>query len=245
MSHLKSKTQAVQNFLSKVTELTGDLVDVNDYNKVAFIVANPYYESYRLKLGDPCCNDANLIAEFYNSHGYKCFGIIDPTREEFVKYLKYFTQQNNINDLIVYYAGHGNSIPDRSFKYVNGKCVPCEKDEDDGRDETWVFKNGDLIDDEMKEIWNENKCGNILVISDSCHSATVVETIRNNVSSICGCKDSQCSIQLQRNGIFTFWLMDFAKKNLVLKSLMTVINKKIGDYGQNCVLTGNREKLVL
>ena len=93
MSHLKSKTQAVQNFLSKVTELTGDLVDINDYNKVAFIVANPYYESYRLKLGDPCCNDANLIAEFYNSHGYKCFGIIDPTREEFVKYLKYFTQQ--------------------------------------------------------------------------------------------------------------------------------------------------------
>lgn len=244
MSNLKTKTQAVQNFLSKVTELKGETLK-EVCGKVAFIVANPYYESYRLKLGDPCCNDANLIAEFYKDHGYTCYGIIDPTKAQFMEYLKFFTQQNGVNDLIIYYAGHGGSIPDRSFKYVNGKCVPCEKDEDDGRDETWVFKDGDLVDDEIKEIWDNNKCGNILVISDSCHSGTVVETTRNNVTSFCGCKDSQSSIQLQRNGIFTFWLMDYAKKNLVLKSLMNTINKKIGDYSQNCVLIGNRERLVL
>lgn len=243
MSHLKQKYQAVKKFLTLTQELKEEPKIEN--NKVAFIVANPYYESFRLKLGDPCCNDANLISEFYSNHGYSCYGLVDPSKSEFIKYLKYFTQQNNINDLIVYYAGHGNSIPDKSFKYVNGKCIPCEKDEDDSRDETWVFKDGDLIDDEMREIWNNNKCGNILVISDSCHSGTVVETERNNITSFCGCKDAQCSIQLSRNGIFTFFLMDFAKKNNNLKQLQTVVNKKIGDYGQNCVLIGNRDKLIL
>ena len=117
MSNLKNKTQAVRNFLSKVTELKccknlDYMVDCCGNNRVAFIVANPYYESYRLKLGDPCCNDANLIAEFYRDHGYKCFGIIDPTKEEFLMYLNHFTSRSDIHDLIVYYAGHGGSIPD-------------------------------------------------------------------------------------------------------------------------------------
>jgi hypothetical protein len=243
MSHLKQKFQAVKKFLTLVTELTNKPEIVS--NKVAFIIANPYYESFRLKLGDPCCNDAILIAEYYNTQGYKCYGLVDPSKQQFVDYLNHFTQSNMINDLIVYYAGHGNSIPDKSFKYINGKCVPTEKDENDGRDETWVFKDGDLVDDEMKEIWDNNKCGNILVLSDSCHSGTIVETTRNNITSFCGCCDSQCSIQLARNGIFTYFLMDYAKKNTNLKQLQTLLNKKIGDYGQNCVLIGQRDKLIL
>ena len=243
MSNLKQKYQAVKKFLTLATELKSEPLIEN--NKIAFIVANPYYESFRLKLGDPCCNDAILIAEFYSNHGYTCYGLVDPSKTEFVNYLKYFTSQNNINDLIVYYAGHGTSIRDKSFKYVNGKCIPCEKDEDDGYDEAWVFKDGNLVDDDMQEIWDNNKCGNIFVISDSCHSGTIVETTRNNVTSFCGCKDDQCSVQLQRNGICTFFLMDFAKKTVNLKQLQAIVNKKISDYGQNCVLRGNREKLLL
>lgn len=241
MSHIKKKTESLKKLLSSSIELTPEVFSnlTLDNNKVAFICANPYYESFRLKLGDPCCNDAILMAQYYSSKGYTCYCVIDPSKEIFVNYLKFFTEQNSIHDLIIFYAGHGGSIRDTSIKYSNGKLVP--NDEIDGRDETWVFKDGDLVDDEMREIWDNNKCGQIFVISDSCHSGTVIETSRNNVSSFCGCKDNQSSIQLARNGIFTYFLFEHAnKKNKTLKEYETVINEKIKDYGQNCKFTGNR-----
>ena len=242
MSQLKKKTEAVKKFLSLTTELKEEPTLTNE--KIAFIVANPYYESFRLKLGDPCCNDAILTAQYYKSKDYTCYSLVDPTKAEFVRYLKFFTSQNSIHDLIVYYAGHGGSIKDTHVKYTNGKLIPS--DEPDGRDETWVFKDGDLVDDEMREIWDENKCGLIFVISDSCHSGTIVETTRNNVTSFCGCKDSQCSIQLARNGIFTCFLYDQAnKKNRTLVEYQNLINAKIKDYGQNCQLTGSRKYMYI
>lgn len=238
MSHIKKKTESLRKLLSLATELTSEPILTN--NKVAFICANPYYESFRLKLGDPCCNDAILMSQYYSSKGYACYCIVDPSKAQFMRYLKFFTEQNSIHDLVVFYAGHGGSIKDTTIKYQNGgKLVP--NDEIDGKDETWVFKDGDLVDDEMREIWDNNKCGQIFVISDSCHSGTIVETTRNNITSFCGCRDNQSSIQLARNGIFTCFLFDQAnKKNKTLKEYQTWINDKIRDYGQNCQLQGNR-----
>lgn len=242
MSHIKKKTESLKKLLNLATELTTEPTLTN--NKVAFICANPYYESFRLKLGDPCCNDAILMSQYYSSKGYACYCLIDPSKEEFIKYLKFFTEQNSIHDLVVFYAGHGGSIRDTSIKYQNGKLIPS--DEVDGRDETWVFKDGDLIDDEMKEIWDNNKCGQIFIISDSCHSGTVIETSRNNVTSFCGCKDNQTSIQLARNGIFTCFLFEFAnKKNCTLKEYQVWINNRIKDYGQNCHLQGERQHMFI
>lgn len=242
MSHIKRKTEALNNLLRATIELkSGEMPELSN-NKVAFICANPYYESFRLKLGDPCCNDAIEIAKYYSDKNYTCYCIIDPSKSEFIKYLQFFTEQNSIQDLIVFYAGHGGSIRDTTIKYADGKLIP--NDEPDGRDETWVFKDGDLVDDEMREIWDNNKCGQILVLSDSCHSGTIVETTRNNITSFCGCKDNQSSIQLARNGIFTCFLFDQAnKKNKTLEEYQKWINNKIKDYGQNCQLHGNRKYL--
>ena len=242
MAHIKKKTESLKKFLSLTIELSEKPVIRN--SKVAFIIANPYYECFRLKLGDPCCNDAILTAQYYTNKEYTCYSLVDPSKEQFVDYLRYFTQQNTIHDLVIYYAGHGGSIKDTSFVYQSGKLVP--NDEVDGRDETWVFKDGNLVDDEMRDIWNNNKCGSIFVISDSCHSGSIIETERNNVSSFCGCKDSQSSIQLARNGIFTCFLYDQAnKKNKTLKEYQEWINNKIKNYGQNCVLTGDRKYMFI
>lgn len=63
---------------------------------------------------------------------------------------------------LVSYAGHGGQVPD-----VNG-------DEPDAADETWCLHDGQLIDDELQDLWSGFAPGvRVLVVSDSCHSGTV------------------------------------------------------------------------
>jgi metacaspase-1 len=61
------------------------------------------------------------------------------------------------------YSGHGGQVPD-----VSGE-------EADKQDETWCLFDGQLIDDELYfELSKFKKGVRILVLSDSCHSGTVV-----------------------------------------------------------------------
>ena len=49
-------------------------------------------------------------------------------------------------------------------------------DEPDHRDETWCLYDGEIIDDELLDLWSEfGKGVCILVILDSCHSGTAVK----------------------------------------------------------------------
>jgi hypothetical protein len=62
------------------------------------------------------------------------------------------------------YSGHGGQIPD------------LNNDEPDAQDETWCLYDGELIDDELYAQLGKFTPGvRILVISDSCHSGTVVK----------------------------------------------------------------------
>jgi hypothetical protein len=66
------------------------------------------------------------------------------------------------------YSGHGSQVPDTNN---NG-------DEPDRQDETWVLYDRELIDDELYALWGKFKAGvHILVLSDSCHSGTVIRAI--------------------------------------------------------------------
>jgi hypothetical protein len=65
--------------------------------------------------------------------------------------------------LLVSYSGHGGRVPD------------LDGDEADGYDETWCLYDRQLIDDELCALWGPAPRGaRILVVSDSCHSGTVV-----------------------------------------------------------------------
>lgn len=62
------------------------------------------------------------------------------------------------------YSGHGGQLPDQ-----NG-------DEPDGQDETWCLYDGELVDDEIFLELGKFRSGvRILVLSDSCHSGSVVK----------------------------------------------------------------------
>lgn len=64
------------------------------------------------------------------------------------------------------YSGHGGQMRD-----TNG-------DEPDGQDETWCLYDGQLIDDELYFELSKFAAGvRILVLSDSCHSGTVVRDL--------------------------------------------------------------------
>ena len=74
------------------------------------------------------------------------------------------------------YSGHGGQMPD-----TNG-------DEPDQLDETWVFYDRQLVDDELFSLWGTFKPGvRIFVLSDSCHSGSAVretiEAVRPDVLS--------------------------------------------------------------
>lgn len=65
--------------------------------------------------------------------------------------------------LLLSYSGHGGQVPD-----VTGE-------EDDKRDETWCLYDAQLIDDELYHALSRFAAGvRILVLSDSCHSGSVV-----------------------------------------------------------------------
>lgn len=66
--------------------------------------------------------------------------------------------------LFLTYSGHGGFVPDKSG------------DEEDRLDETWCLYDGQLIDDELFELWGSFAEGvRIVIISDSCHSGTVAK----------------------------------------------------------------------
>lgn len=64
------------------------------------------------------------------------------------------------------YSGHGGQVPDRN------------NDEHDRSDETWVAFDREIVDDELYALWGKFARGvRILVLSDSCHSGSVVRGI--------------------------------------------------------------------
>lgn len=66
---------------------------------------------------------------------------------------------------VVTYSGHGGQIPDKNADEAS-----------DGLDETWVLYDRQVLDDELYQRWARFAPGvRIVVLSDSCHSGSVVK----------------------------------------------------------------------
>lgn len=117
-----------------------------------------------------CESDALAMQKIAKAYGYssqKMLLTADATSQAVCEAIGQAAQDLVSGDyLLLTYSGHGGQVPD-----TNG-------DEDDGQDETWVLYDRMLVDDELYSIWSQFAAGvRIFVLSDSCHSGTVVRML--------------------------------------------------------------------
>lgn len=112
------------------------------------------------------CDDMQAIAQS-QSFETRVLKSQQATREVVIDTITDIASQLNEGDFfLLSYSGHGGTIPD-----VDG-------DEEDLVDETWCLFDGQLLDDELSILWAKFKPGvRVLVISDSCHSGTMLKNI--------------------------------------------------------------------
>jgi len=100
---------------------------------------------------------------------------------------------------LVSYAGHGGYVPDESG------------DEPDRADETWCLYDGELIDDELLQLWKGFAPGvRVLVLSDSCHSGTVTRAAHGQLDTAVAAKELR-ALGIDKP-VFRFMPPDVARK---------------------------------
>ena len=128
-------------------------------------VSAAHYEGWTGPLA-ACEFDAHDMAALAQSRGIKSSLLITKkaTRANLLAALRKAAKALGDGDFFfMSFSGHGGQVPD-----VSGE-------EDDKQDETWCLYDGQLIDDELSKF----KAGvRIFVVSDSCHSGTVVRAGR-------------------------------------------------------------------
>ena len=118
---------------------------------------------------DTCEQDAMDMESISRSQNFKSSFLLlseNATREAVKSSIVLASEELVYGDiLLLTYSGHGGFVLDRSG------------DESDRLDETWCLYNGQLLDDELKQLWTLFAEGvRIFVLSDSCHSGTVSKT---------------------------------------------------------------------
>ena len=185
--------------VEKFTEKT-----VGDKILIMFLNWNvPVFSS----LGQPVINDGEVMAKLCKEIGYDCYYVCNSSVKMAKKILeKIFSMKHK--RVIFYYSGHGAST------------AGGDKTEEDGRDENFVFAGGYLKDDDFAKILEDNfRCDHLSLIADCCHSGTIFdleklpENIASKICSLTSCSDSQTSIQLIKNGLFTLQLCQLYDKD--------------------------------
>ena len=113
-----------------------------------------------------CEFDANDMAAVATAQNIKPKVLLTrkATRAAVLKAIRAAAKGLGAGDLFfLTYSGHGGQMPD-----VSGE-------EDDKKDETWCLYDGEMIDDELfNELAGFATGVRVIVLSDSCHSGTVV-----------------------------------------------------------------------
>lgn len=114
-----------------------------------------------------CVFDADAMELLAKGRGFGTHRLIteQATRSAVREHLLRFANELTAGDkLLLTYSGHGGFLPDDN------------DDELDGEDETWCLYDGQLVDDELYQIYSAFAPGvRVVVLSDSCHSGTVTK----------------------------------------------------------------------
>jgi hypothetical protein len=135
-------------------------------------VSSAHYGGWDGEL-EACEFDANDMAEIAKTSGMKSTKLFtkEATRAAVLSAIRANARQLEEGDFFLTYSGHGGQDPD-----LNG-------DEPDRKDETWCLYDGEFIDDELYVELSRFVSGvRVLVLSDSCHSGTVIRAAPDTTS---------------------------------------------------------------
>lgn len=125
-----------------------------------------YGEKWNSRLSS-CENDADTMAVIAQKQGFETRKLKTEaaTREAVKTCITSAAERLTPGDMfLLSYSGHGGQVRD-----VDG-------DETDGRDDTWCLYDGQLLDDELRVLFARFSSGvRLLVLSDSCHSGTMLK----------------------------------------------------------------------
>ena len=201
-------------------------VNVITRNKIVICIANTYNGTH-LELGQPVLNDCELISKIYYKHDYNVFLLQDAKVKQVVEWLCLFAEESHtLDDVVIYYSGHGCLVKQCFGKFRIGKYEfeMTYDQEKTNRDSAYVFYDSDkkltehLIDDVFTQIVKMFKCP-CLVLSDCCHSGTIIDGLSNSfhgdetdkithlknqqINYISAARDDQYALQGEKNGLFT------------------------------------------
>lgn len=128
-----------------------------------------------------CEFDAEDMDALADGLGYATKKLLtkDATRERVIKEIKAAAKKLKAGDIfLLTYSGHGSQVPDLNRDEPQGDHgLP------DNLDETWCLYDAQLLDDELYMMWTEFAPDvRIVVISDSCHSGSVVKHIEQDLA---------------------------------------------------------------
>jgi hypothetical protein len=116
-----------------------------------------------------CEADAEDMRDIATSRGFDTMIMLTKkaSRKSVTSFLEQSSKDLKDGDiLLITYSGHGGQVRD-----ISG-------DEDDQQDETWCLFDGQLLDDELYLLWSRFARGvRIFVLSDSCHSGTMLKSV--------------------------------------------------------------------
>jgi len=123
-----------------------------------------------------CVNDANKWKDTATRRSFTSFvTLLDSkaTRSNVKKEIQKIISDSKAGDtLLITYSGHGSKVQD------------LDGDELDNVEETLYLYDGNLIDDEIREMLSKIAEGvKAVIISDSCHSGTVTRALFSTLSS--------------------------------------------------------------
>jgi hypothetical protein len=122
-------------------------------------------------------NDAIEMEKLANEKGFEQRRVIlgpEATAERVLDEIADAASELHSGDFFfVSFSGHGSQVP-----------TVIDFDDEDGRVETWVLYNRELLDKELSCLWNRFQSGvRILVVVDACHSATSFFVPADNAAS--------------------------------------------------------------
>ena len=199
---------------------------ITDDSKVAVLFVNSYLNR-SFCLGEDVCNDGILCAERFKKLGYQVYVYFDVSVYLFAELFRGFISRK-FKELVVYFTGHGMSVDDFSG------------DEKDGKDEALVFKDGAILDDDLKRLLKANKNDKLVLLTDCCHSGTIFDCETDDkITTFSAAYDSetakQTRIEKKGNGVFTYYLWKYWDMcGGKLSTLSDMVNKKLEKYHQRC-----------